>query len=62
MLGTFMFAEFVGTRLRLLRLVLEDLFAVGNLWSLLRTTSKTSVFYFFVYAFSRFGCLYVVEA
>lgn len=34
MLERFMFAKYVGTRLRLLWLVLEGLFAVGNLWSL----------------------------
>jgi hypothetical protein len=52
MLGTFMFAEFVGTQLRLLRLVREGLFAVGSLWSLLRTTSKQFLSFLSIFLFT----------
>jgi hypothetical protein len=63
MLGTFMFAEFVGTQLRLLRLVLDGLFAVDSLWSLLRTTSKQFLYFLSIFClqFSRFGWFYVAE-
>jgi hypothetical protein len=47
-----MFAEFVGTQLRLLRLVLDGLFAVGSLWSLLRTTSKHFLYFLSIFVYS----------
>jgi hypothetical protein len=46
MLGSFMFAGFVGTRLRLLRLALDGLFAAGSLWSLSRMTSNPQFLWF----------------
>jgi hypothetical protein len=63
MLATFMFAEFAGTQLKLLRLVLEGLFAVGSLWSLLRTTSKQFLYFLSIFCLqcSRFEWFYVAE-
>ena len=47
-----MFAEFVVTQLRLLRLVLDGLFAVDSLWNSLRTTSKQFLYFLSIFVYS----------